>query len=393
MDDASPYQKSVPAVPSHGNRAIARRTLLDERFDHDSCGVGFVASVNASSSPAILTQALTALGRLAHRGAVAADGKSSDGVGIMTAVPRGLLLKAMGLHMAPKETLAVGMLFLPAEETRAETALEQCLEAQGMKVLTWREVPIKVDVLGEIALSTMPKIRQVLIHDVSDRTAGTMERRLYLARKHFERMHQQDEVTGYICSLSSKTLVYKSMCAGRLLADFYPDLASPDYATPFAIFHQRYATNTLPAWHRAQPGRTLAHNGEINTVWGNRARMIARDSTLPPECKPIFTHGGTDSTSLDEAIELISRNGRTIAEAVRMLLPPAAEGHQGSEFLRYHADCAEPWDGPAAIAFSDGRIVGAALDRNGLRPCRYAITAGGLVVAGSEAGLVDLDPE
>ena len=287
------------------------------------------------------------------------------------------------------------MLFLPAEETRAEAALEQCLTAQGMKVLTWRDVPVKVEVLGEIALSTMPRIRQVLIQDVSDKTAGTMERRLYLARKQFERMHEQDEVTGYICSLSSKTLVYKAMCEGRLLyRSFIPIWRRRTTTTPFAIFHQRYATNTLPTWHRAQPGRTMAHNGEINTVWGNRARMVARDSTLPPECKPILTDGGTDSTSLDEAVELISRNGRTIAEAVRMLLPPATEGHQGSQFLRYHADCAEPWDGPAAIAFSDGRVsLALRLDRNGLRPCRFAVTRGGLVVAGSEAGLVDLDPE
>jgi glutamate synthase (NADPH/NADH) large chain len=367
--------------------------LIDARFDHDSCGVGFVASVEAAASHTILQQALTALGRLAHRGAVAADGKSSDGVGLMTGVPKALLAEAMGLKLAANQELGVGMLFLPADETRAETALEQCIAAQGMKVAGWRDVPINVEVLGEIALSTMPKIRQVLVLDASDKIAGTMERRLYLARKHFERMFEQWEVTGYICSLSSKTLVYKAMCAGRLLADFYPDLASELYTTPFAIFHQRYATNTLPAWHRAQPGRTLAHNGEINTVWGNRARMVARESTLPPECRPILSAGGTDSTSLDEAVELISRNGRTIAEAVRMLLPPAVEGHQGSQFLRYHADCAEPWDGPAAIAFSDGRLVGAALDRNGLRPCRFAVTRGGLVVAGSEAGLVDLDPE
>ena len=183
------------------------------------------------------------------------------------------------------------------------------------------------------------------------------------------------------------------MCIGKLLPEFYPDLASPAYVTPFALFHQRYATNTLPTWHRAQPGRTLAHNGEINTVWGNRARMAARDSTLPVECKPVLTRDGTDSTSLDEAIELIARNGRSLCEAVRMLLPPAAMGLEVSSFVRYHADCAEPWDGPAAIAFSNGEVVGAVLDRNGLRPCRFAITSDGLVVAGSEIGLVDLDPE
>jgi glutamate synthase (ferredoxin) len=371
------------------------RSLIDSRFDHDSCGVGFVASVDAVPTHTILEQALTALSRLAHRGAVAADGKSSDGVGIMTAVPRELLLDAAGAWLENGQPLGVAMMFLPMDECRAKPALEQCLAAQGMKVLAWRDVPVKIEVLGEIAHSTMPKIRQALIADIDVTPDGpaTMEDRLYLARKAFERIRERGEVEGYLCSLSSQTMVYKAMCAGRLLAEFYPDLAAAKYVTPFAVFHQRYATNTLPTWHRAQPGRVMAHNGEINTVWGNRARMAARNSTLPDACKPILTEGGTDSTSLDEALELISHNGRTVAEAVRMLLPPAAEGHQGSQFLRYHAICAEPWDGPAAIAFSDGRVVGSSLDRNGLRPCRFAITRNGLVVAGSEAGLVDLDPE
>ncbi len=237
----------------------------------------------------------------------------------------------------------------------------------------------------------MPSIRQVLIADNAPDDPDPMERRLYLARKQFERAVELGEVTGYICSLSNATVVYKAMCLGRLLPEFYPDLASPSYTTHFAVFHQRYATNTLPAWHRAQPGRKLGHNGEINTVWGNRSRMAARDSTLPVECKPVLTKDGTDSTSLDETVELISQNGRTISEAVRMLLPPAMVSRP-SPFLQYHAGCSEPWDGPAAIAYSDGVVVGAALDRNGLRPCRYAITSDGLVVAGSEAGLVDLDP-
>ncbi len=223
---------------------------------------------------------------------------------------------------------------------------------------------------------------------VVDSGAGepeTIERRLYLARKQFERAHAQGDVTGYICSLSSQTIVYKAMCTGEFLPNFFPDLASDDYVTPFAIFHQRYATNTSPTWHRVQPGRKLGHNGEINTVWGNRARMAARDSTLPVECKPVLTQGGTDSTSLDEAIELLSQNGRTLAESVRMLLPPATDGHHASSFLRYHTDCAEPWDGPAAIAFSDGQVVGAVLDRNGLRPCRFAMTqcgSGGCWIGG-----------
>ena len=363
-------------------------SLLDPRFEHDSCGVGFVATTRGVPEHSTLTHALTALARLAHRGAVAADGASSDGVGVMTAVPREFLLGETGLALAADEALGVGMMFLPAGDRRAESLLEGCLYAQGFRVLGWRDVPVRTEVLGEIARGTMPAIRQVLV-TAADGTE--VERRLYLVRKAFEReVHPGAE--GYLCSLSTETLVYKAMCLGRSLADFYPDLAAPEYRTRFAIFHQRYATNTTPAWHRAQPVRTLAHNGEINTVWGNRARMDAREARLPAECKPILTADGTDSTSLDEAVELLSRNGRTLAESVRMLLPPAAVDRV-SPFLRYHADCVEPWDGPAALAFSDGRIVGAALDRNGLRPCRYAITTDGLVVAGSEAGLVDLDPE
>ena len=388
--EATPAGSSLSEVPTSLPDGPAN--LIDPRFDQDSCGVGFVASALAKPSHGILEDALTALARLEHRGAVAADGASSDGVGLMTNVPRNLLLGAAGIELAADATLGVGMVFLPQEESRAEAVIESALRAQELKVLGWRDVPIRPEILGEIARSTMPKIRQVLVADDAKHSGlDPMERRLYLARKQFERAVELEEVTGYICSLSAQTLVYKAMCLGRLLPEFYPDLASAEYVTAFAIFHQRYATNTLPTWHRAQPSRKLAHNGEINTVWGNRARMLARDSTLPVECKPVLTKGGTDSASLDEAIELLSQNGRTLAESVRMLLPPAVT-KRVHPFLEYHKECAEPWDGPAAIAFSDGVVVGAALDRNGLRPCRYAITSEGIVVAGSEAGLVDLDP-
>jgi glutamate synthase (ferredoxin) len=384
---------STQAEHFFASTTVLRPSLLDSRFDSDACGVGFVADVDAKPSHMILIQALTALARLAHRGATAADGKSSDGVGVMTAIPRELLAREAGLTLGDGDLLGVGMFLIPVEETRAEGVMERCLASHDLKVLHWRDVPIHTEVLGEIALSTMPKIRQVLVLNGTGEPQESMERRLYLSRKQFERLQEQGDVTGYVCSLSTQTIIYKAMCTGNLLGTFYSDLSSAEYVTPFAVFHQRYATNTLPTWHRAQPGRKLAHNGEINTVWGNRARMAARVATLPVECNPVLTQGGTDSTSLDEAVELLSQNGRTLAEAIRILMPPAAEGHQESSFLRYHTDCAEPWDGPAAISFSDGHVVGAALDRNGLRPCRFAITKAGLVVAGSEAGLVDLDPE
>ena len=347
--------------------ASPESSLLDSRFDHDSCGVGFVATLRNQPSHLILAQALTALARLAHRGAIAADGKSSDGVGIMTGIPREFLLNSAGFSLDPGKPLAVGVVFLPADGAAAKQVLEEALAAQRLEVLGWRVVPTRPEVLGEIALESVPVIEQVLV-TASD--PEKLERRLFVARKQFERVLDGNSTAGYLCSLSSSCMVYKALCAGRLLAEYYPDLADSRFATSFAIFHQRYATNVLPSWHRAQPLRMLAHNGEINTIWGNRGRMKARAATIPAEFHPILTHDGSDSTNLDEVVELLSRNGRSVAEAVRMLLPPAGRQHESS-FLRYHADCMEPWDGPAALAFADGHLVGVALDRNGLRPCRF----------------------
>jgi glutamate synthase domain-containing protein 2/glutamate synthase domain-containing protein 1/glutamate synthase domain-containing protein 3 len=368
-------------------------SLVDPRFDHESCGVGFVATLTNQPSHDILSKALTALSRLAHRGAVAADGKSSDGIGIHTAIPRELLLESAGVSLDAARPLAVGMVFLPgaAEASAAAvSALENAVTARGFAILGWRAVPTRPEILGEIAHSTLPVVRQILLTDATAGTAGhpDRDRRLYLARKQFERAGTQ----GYVCSLSSSSIIYKAMCDASLLPEFYPDLADERYRTPFALFHQRYATNVAPSWDRAQPFRILGHNGEINTIWGNRARMTARAATLADELRPIFTPSGSDSTSLDEVIELLARNGRTVAEAVRMVMPPAGSGRR-SAFLDYNGDCIEPWDGPAAVAFTDGHLIGAALDRNGLRPCRYFVTEDQLVVVGSEAGLVDLDPE
>jgi glutamate synthase (NADPH/NADH) large chain len=365
-------------------------SLIDPRFDHESCGVGFVATLTNEPSHDILAKALTALARLEHRGAIAADGKSSDGIGITTGIPREFLLSDAGVTLADSKPLAVGVVFF-SQDGESHAEIEEALAAQNLSVMGWRSVPTRPEILGEIALSTMPIIRQVLItaEDLSRENRAQLNRRLFLARKQFER----SKAPGYICSLSASTMVYKSMCAGRILADFFPDLADERYVTPFALFHQRYATNVAPSWDRAQPLRMLAHNGEINTVWGNRARMSARSATFPDEVKPVFTPDGSDSTSLDETVELLARSGRTVAEALRMLIPPAHTVKPRSAFFKYAGDCAEPWDGPAAISFADGALVGAILDRNGLRPCRYFVTEDHLVVLGSEAGLVDLDPE
>ncbi|MBV8140166.1 MAG: glutamate synthase large subunit, partial [Deltaproteobacteria bacterium] len=360
-------------------------SLLDSRFDSESCGVGFVAQLSARPSHAILERALTALARLAHRGAVAADGKSSDGVGVTTAIPRAWLLRETMVTLGADDPLGVAVVFLPEQDAESCAEIESALGEQNLEVLKWRAVPVRPEVLGEIANSSRPAIWHVLITAEDGRD---FDRRLYLARKQFER----SQLPGYVVSMSSSTMIYKALCAGRLLADFYPDLADPEFKTPFALFHQRYATNVLPSWSRAQPFRTLAHNGEINTIWGNRARMEARAATLPLDLYPVLSEDGSDSTSLDEIVELLANNGRSVGEAVRMLVPPANPGNT-SAFLQYSGDCMEPWDGPAALAFTDGHQVGAILDRNGLRPCRFAVNDEGLVVAGSEAGLVDMDPE
>lgn len=386
-----PQKNSVlPAASVNMGRQAAHPaylggSLVDPRFDFESCGVGFVAQLSGEPSHGILQHALTALARLAHRGAVAADGKSSDGVGVTTVIPRAWFLQKTGIKLRAEKPLGVGVVFLPSEDAPQRAAIEFALQAQQIEVLLWRPVPVRPAVLGQIADAMRPVIWHVLC--TSDEQED-FDRRLLLARKQFERTGLQ----GYFASFSSATMVYKALCAGRLLADFYPDLADPAFTTPIALFHQRYATNVLPTWDRAQPFRVLAHNGEINTIWGNRANMEARAATMPLELHPVLTAGGSDSTSLDEIAELLSLNGRTVGEALRMLVPPANPGG-GSSFLQYSGDCIEPWDGPAALAFTDGHQVGAILDRNGLRPCRYAIDDSGLVYAGSEAGLVDMEPE
>jgi glutamate synthase (NADPH/NADH) large chain len=378
--------------PHAGRATFAGPSLLDPRFDHDSCGTGFVAQISGEASHRLLRTGLTALARLAHRGAVAADGKSSDGVGILAAIPREFLIAATGVSLSPDQTLGAGVFFFndrdPSAMFAEQAAFASALKSQGLSIVAWRDVPVQTAVLGEEALASMPRIRQALIVCGSQPSlpASHMETRLYLARQ----LYLRSGGAAYLCSLSATKIVYKALCAGRSLAEFYPDLADKRFVTNFVLFHQRYATNVRPSWERAQPLRMLAHNGEINTIWGNRARMAARLNTLPEVCAPILTEGGSDSTSLDEVAELLTRNGRSVAESLRMLVPPGSASRSG--FVRYHTDCVEPWDGPAALAFADGNLVGALLDRNGLRPCRYTVSSDGFVIAGSEAGLADVDP-
>src|SRR3989449_106140 len=394
--------------------AHSRSRELDPWREHDACGVGFVARASGHRSAEIARLALQALARVAHRGAAATD-RSGDGAGLLTQIPAPLFYReaaSRALALAPGQPFAVGSFFLPREHDalgRATAIIEEVLCREGLPVLGWRDVPVDLEVLGAGARASCPTIRQAVIAapDGGRHDDTTWERSLYLARRTIER-RIADAGAGlepfFVCSLSCRTLVYKALLTGTQLAGFFPDLESPDYETALAIFHQRYSTNTTSSWPLVQPFRMLAHNGEINTLWGNRNAMLAREPALagPPwgdavdRLRPVIWSEGSDSASLDNALELLVRSGRDPVHALMMLVPEAHEGAVEMEpalrgFYEFHECLVEPWDGPAALAFSDGVFVGSALDRNGLRPCRYKITRDGLVVAGSESGLVDLN--
>ncbi|MBI3980006.1 MAG: glutamate synthase large subunit [Chloroflexi bacterium] len=399
--------------PNTGTRpAAAYPPLYDPAFEHDACGVGFVADLAGRPDHAILTRALTAVANLTHRGAVAADARTGDGAGVLTQIPRRLLAEEIGrleLPSAPEPDLAVGMVFLSADPARGEPYrawLEEGIARAGLRLLGWRTVPVDPSSIGAQARRTQPRIEQVLVARPAGLGDDEYERQLLLARRHAER---RAEVAGvadcYVASLSSRTIVYKGLLEASQLRAFYRDLTDPRYATALAIFHQRYSTNTFPNWFLAQPFRLLAHNGEINTLQGNRTWMQAREPDLAATCwgeriaelLPVVWPAGSDSASLDNALELLARSGRDVLHSLMMLVPEAWERvpdlAERRAFGAYHACLTEPWDGPAALAFSDGTLVAAALDRNGLRPARYTVTAGGLVVMASEVGVLDLEDE
>src|SRR5216117_3415004 len=394
--------------------AQARARGLDPWREHDACGVGFVARTSGEPSADIARLALQALARVAHRGAAGTD-RSGDGAGLLTQIPTPLFHREagrLGVVLQQGQPFAVGAFFLPRESdalARVTAIVEDVLRGECLPVLGWRDVPLDQDVLGAGARASCPTIRQAIVAVPDDGRAdeAARERALYLARRTIER---RVAAAGsgldpfFVCSLSCRTLVYKALLTGTQLGGFFPDLQSPDFATALAIFHQRYSTNTTSSWPLAQPFRMLAHNGEINTLWGNRNAMAAREPVLAApvwsdavdRLTPVIWAEGSDSASLDNALELLVRSGRDPVHALMMLVPEAHEGAVEMEpalrgFYEFHECLVEPWDGPAALAFSDGVCVGSALDRNGLRPCRYKITRDGLVVAGSESGLVDLN--
>jgi glutamate synthase domain-containing protein 2/glutamate synthase domain-containing protein 1/glutamate synthase domain-containing protein 3 len=358
--------------------------LYDPTLERDACGIGFVADARGRASREILDVALEALRRVRHRGAVSADRRTGDGAGVLLPIASALL-------PAPWCGLAMAFLW----DDTARDAIEQACRAEGIEPAGWRPVPVDTNLLGETAFASAPRIEQLVLLRPSGIALQEAERRAYWARRRAERVP-----AAYVCSLSFQTVTYKALCAADQLAEFYPDLLDPAIEVPFAVFHQRFSTNTTPSWERAQPFRLLCHNGEINAIQGNVNWMRAREgrlgSTDDALLAPVVDQTGSDSAMLDNALELLVRNGRDVRHAAAMLVPEAWEGNPELDegvraFYRYHACLVEPWDGPAGLVFTDGRVVGAALDRNGLRPIRVAIAEDGLVVCSSEAGTVDLD--
>ncbi len=389
--------------------------LYDNRWEHDACGTGFIAQVSGEASHFLVQSALDALARLTHRGAQGADAETSDGAGILTQIPRSLLreeLEKQHISLANPDDLSVGMLFLPSPERTPEAyaqscqIIEQTLAEVGLTILFWRTPPVDYSVLGTRARAIAPCIKQVLVTRPAHVSLPEYDRALYRARRLVEQRFSEAQIAdGYIVSFSRTTLIYKGLLAPAELARFYLDLADPRYTSALAVFHQRYSTNTFPAWPLAQPMRMLAHNGEINTIQGNRNWMEARERSLTSsvwedaiqDLLPVVQPGASDSSQLDNALELLSYSGRSLLHSMQMLIPPAWEQDPEMDaaqraWCEYHAGLIEPWDGPAALVFTDGLTVGAALDRNGLRPARYMVTSQGFVVVASEAGVFSCEP-
>ncbi|HJU19545.1 MAG TPA: glutamate synthase large subunit [Stellaceae bacterium] len=389
---------------------LAAAGLYDPGEEHDACGVGFIAAIDGRPRREVVALAIEALKAVWHRGAVDADGKTGDGAGIHVEIPQDFFrehVKDIG-HQPRPGVIAVGMIFLPRTDLDGQERCRSIVETEilngGHAIYGWRQVPINIDVIGDKANATRPEIEQIMIAGPQNVAPEDFERDLYVLRRRIEKRVIAEQVKDfYICSLSCRSIIYKGMFLAEQLTAFYPDLIDERFASRFAIYHQRYSTNTFPTWHLAQPFRILAHNGEINTLRGNINWMKSHETRLASalfaqieDLKPVIQSGGSDSAALDAAFELLVRAGRPLP-AVKTLMVPEAVG-DGAHMPRSHRDMysysnsvMEPWDGPAALAMTDGHWVLAGMDRNGLRPLRYAVTAGGLLVAGSEAGMIRLD--
>lgn len=375
--------------------------MYDPRNEHDACGVGFVATLTGVASHELVEQALTVLRNLEHRGATGSEPDSGDGAGILLQVPDAFLREEVGFDLPEAGSYAVGIAFLSADDSAESVQqIEKIAGEEGLDVLGWREVPVTPDLLGNGARATMPDFRQIVVADGTS-SGIALDRKAFVLRKRAER-----EAGVYFPSLSARTIVYKGMLTTGQLEPFFPDLSDRRFATTVALVHSRFSTNTFPSWPLAHPYRFVAHNGEINTVKGNRNWMKARESQLASSLFgaaqldrifPVCTPDASDSASFDEVLELLHLGGRSLPHSVLMMVPEAWENHTSMDparraFYQYHSTMMEPWDGPACVTFTDGTQVGAVLDRNGLRPGRYWVTDDGLVVLSSEVGVLDIDP-
>ncbi|MDP0499704.1 MAG: glutamate synthase large subunit [Verrucomicrobiota bacterium JB022] len=403
------------SAPNHcttvNHRALrpAAQGLYDPAQEHDACGVGFIANLHGKASYEIIDGAITGLCNLAHRGAIDADAVTGDGAGILTQLPYEIFfdhLAEQGIKAPKKEDLGAGMFFLPRGSkkviNRCKEIIEAAINREGIKFLCWREVPIDNSSLGRKAETTRPEILQVLVERAKGQKADEFERSLLLAQKYCTRLAGEEKITDfYVVSFSHLSITYKGLFNAPQVRKFFLDLKSPKFVSTFAIFHQRFATNTFPDWAKAQPFRMLAHNGEINTIRGNRNNMRAREYSNArgvwgdrfPDLVPMVQEDMSDSASFDNCLQLMTVGGRPAIESAAIMMPCAWEENpelpkKVRNFYKYHAVMMEPWDGPAAIVFSDGRYVGATLDRNGLRPARYKVFEDGTVILASEVGLI-----
>ena len=377
--------------------------LYQPDYEHDACGVGMVVNIHGGKSHELVDNALKVLENMEHRGAETRD-KTGDGAGIMVQIPHEFIL-LQGIPVPEKGHYGTGLVFLPkdvkAQEQILSVMIEE-IEREGLQLMHVRTVPTNPEVLGKAAREVEPEIRQIFVTGVTEEQAATLDRILYKVRKRIEnRINHKDF---YICSLSSKNIIYKGMLTSGQLRRYFPDLSNPYFTSGLALVHSRFSTNTFPTWSLAQPFRLLAHNGEINTIRGNRGWMKARESVLSSEAlgdikdlRPIVQEGMSDSASLDNVFEFLMMSGLSLPQAMAILVPesfndknPISEDLKA--FYEYHSILMEPWDGPAALLFSDGRYAGGMLDRNGLRPSRYTITKQGMMVVASEVGVMDFEP-
>ncbi len=377
--------------------------LYDPTQEHDACGVAWVATLTGEKRHDIVAKALTALVNLDHRGASGAEINSGDGAGILTQVPDEFFRAVVDFELPNFDSYAMGMAFFPTDTQAREVAkrnIEQIADQEGLIILGWRIVPIDASEVGPTATSVMPHFEQLFVRSKTNETGLILDRRAFVLRKRAEH-----ESLVYFPSLSARTTVYKGMLTTTQLEPFFPDLSDERFKSALGLVHSRFSTNTFPSWPLAHPYRFIAHNGEINTVRGNRNWIKTRESQLQTDAFegdlnrifPICSPSGSDSASLDEVLELLHLGGRSLPHAVLMLVPEAWENHDEMDpnlraFYQYHASLTEPWDGPANISFTDGNVIGSVLDRNGLRPGRFWVTDDGLVVLGSESGVLDLDP-